>query len=236
MKKRPSLEERILVRQRVATRFNSCNAFNRGLERGLLKLALYICNQRDPAARQCSWPHKDVTARCRMSRSGTSHTSSSDSDDGSAGHPIDAALRRRTLADSAGGGSQAAQAQRQQPSPGSASPPESGEVSAGTPAAEDLQDARTSRQAAPSRGRTQSAGNCTTAAELRGGVATAGGQPNSEVDLDAVLASGCSGSSSSGSEAEQIEPAVPQAPTGVILVESMEERNAEVQRLLRAPR
>jgi hypothetical protein len=63
-------------------------------------------------------------------------------------------------------------------------------------------------------------------------------------DLDALLASasdaspassGGDGGGSSESEGLAVEPAVP-VPAGVILVDSATDRNAEVQRLLRAPR
>lgn len=67
-----------------------------------------------------------------------------------------------------------------------------------------------------------------------------------DLDIDAEAASDSSsegGSSASGSDSKEefgggrTEPAVPApAPAGVIVVERAEQRNAEVQRLLRAPR
>lgn len=171
-----------------------------------------------------------------------SHTSISGSDpsDDSGSHPLDAALRRRAAA-----GTAAAAAKSRPLSPSRAtksSSPESGEVLGD---AQDVKQMDNSLQgpqqhqhvAGKKRQRVDSSmrrsSDCFAPLE----------SSSSDRDLDADLACASENSSDEDisrdgvSNADVVEPAIHAAPpAGVILVEEAEERNAELQRLLRAPR
>ncbi|EFN57698.1 hypothetical protein CHLNCDRAFT_57230 [Chlorella variabilis] len=155
--------------------------------------------------------------------SGTSSSSPDSEDDG---HPVDIALRRRAAADTAkrlGGGGRGGGVRAPGPEglQEKTSSPESGEVA---PAGRRQQPAELGSHEKPGGDR-----GSRTEAHHSG----AKGKPGSFRDLDHVLVSG-SDSSSSSSGAKVGEPE--NAPTGVILVGTAEERNAEVARLLRDPR
>jgi hypothetical protein len=140
----------------------------------------------------------------------TSAQSSSSESNSDSEHPIDAAMRLR-LESSDRRGRLAGGAP-----PRSGSSPESGEV--------DADPARV--------GGVQTKSHCLNSPQ---GAPAVMQQPAASLPLDDVLER-CNEdtSSSSGTSAEHLEPAA--APSGVLLVENTEGRNAEVQRLLRAPR
>ncbi|KAI3438578.1 hypothetical protein D9Q98_001003 [Chlorella vulgaris] len=141
-------------------------------------------------------------------------SSSSGSDADAAGHPIDAAIRGRQ---SSGGGAVTSGAQQ-------GSPPESGEVPGGHLAPAALQQ------------RWVDSGY-NLAIHKRQGRHTSGSEAVRPAlrDLDDELASAGDDSAADRSDDQDLSETA-RAPAGVVLVESTEEHNAEVQRLLRAPR
>lgn len=156
----------------------------------------------------------------------SSSAPSSSSSDNAAGHPIDDALRRRAEAGGGTGRAAAAAAAAHHHEP--LSSPESGEV---PEAAADLPES------VPAWARSK-AGTCPldTRTGLHGG-GTGGGAGGGAAafpdDLDAALMSNTDASADAAAPAVA---SVAQLPLGVTLVLAAEERNAEVQRLLRAPR
>ena len=168
----------------------------------------------------------------RDSESPSSSSASSDADSDGGGHPMDAAVRRRAAA--ANGVAAAAAAANPK-----SSSPESGEVPDSPPTqplpAVAEQPATKGKQVAGKKRRR------TSADVSDGGAKAARAARSVTPDLDAELASAsdasasCSDSEGGSEQAAAVEPAVP-APAGVILVDTVAERNAEVQRLLRAPR
>ncbi len=151
--------------------------------------------------------------------SGSSSSSSSDSEDGSREHPMEAAVRRRAAANAAATADASPPAKAP---PGKSSSPESGELpgSASAGGSPQLQQPPARRRSPPL-------------------AAKPAAPADHDLDIDAALASDSGSEGGSDSEdgvgAERTEAAVP-APAGVIVVDSVEQRNAEVQRLLRAPR
>lgn len=172
-----------------------------------------------------------------------STSSDSQASQASGGHPLDAALRRRAAAKLTNAFA------ADVPLPTSVAPrsssPESGEVPNSTEAIKQAKNGKQASQKRPhlagrKRQRAESAAGCSA------GWSTAlerSSSSDSEHDLDAHLACGSdissdkSGNNSRGSDSEDVRPAMlAAAPTGVILVEQAEERNAALLRLLRAPR
>lgn len=157
---------------------------------------------------------------------------------------MDAALRRRA----AGNNTNAASGRPLPPARGpKSSSPESGEVLGSTEGMKHAKNSRLGAHQSPGvagkkRQRPESS------LDDRAGRPSPLGRSsssNSEPDLDADMAGtsevsgdedSSSRSSGGGSDADDTGPAALKAPAGVILVEDAEERNAELHRLLRAPR